>query len=218
LEHDCQQNCRTQDRILDSAERLFAENGYGRTSLRDITSDAGVNLAAVNYHFGSKEELVRRVFERKMSMVNSVRIEGVERTLQQAEQENRSPKVRELLLAFVIPTVELGLSNPQARNFISLVWRAMGDPEGTLGRHFIDSARPSFRILHQAVCKALPGRDPQSLLFSLIVGMTAMGTVIVRLSADTAFPFFTESQKEDFRQWVTKQHKLIDFISAGMEA
>ena len=51
---------RPKERILDVAERLFADFGFPVTSLRDITREAGVNLAAVNYHFGSKEALARR--------------------------------------------------------------------------------------------------------------------------------------------------------------
>ena len=47
----------TKDRILDAAERLFAHKGIEATSLRNITAEAGVNLAAVNYHFQSKEAL-----------------------------------------------------------------------------------------------------------------------------------------------------------------
>lgn len=54
----------TRDRILDAAEVLFAERGFAETSLRAITSRAGVNLAAVNYHFGAKEALIQSVFER----------------------------------------------------------------------------------------------------------------------------------------------------------
>lgn len=54
----------TVDRILDAAEELFAERGFAETSLRMITSKAGVNLAAVNYHFGSKNALIQSVFAR----------------------------------------------------------------------------------------------------------------------------------------------------------
>ena len=54
----------TVERILDAAEQLFAEKGFAETSLRLITSKAGVNLAAVNYHFGSKKALIQAVFSR----------------------------------------------------------------------------------------------------------------------------------------------------------
>ena len=56
----------TKERILDAAERLFADEGFAATSLRQITAEAGVNLAAVNYHFGSKESLLTAVFERRV--------------------------------------------------------------------------------------------------------------------------------------------------------
>ncbi len=55
---------KTQEKILDAAEHLFAEHGFNSTSLRTITSKAGVNLAAVNYHFGDKKTLVRSVLDR----------------------------------------------------------------------------------------------------------------------------------------------------------
>ena len=64
----------TKDRILDSAERLFARDGFEATSLRAITAEANVNLAAVNYHFQSKEALVQAVIGRRMGPVNAQRI------------------------------------------------------------------------------------------------------------------------------------------------
>lgn len=56
----------TKSRILDTAEELFMEHGFEATSLRLITTAAGVNLAAVNYHFGSKEELFQAVLTRRL--------------------------------------------------------------------------------------------------------------------------------------------------------
>ena len=65
----------TKTRILDAAEGLFMEHGFEATSLRSLTSSAGVNLAAVNYHFGSKEELFQAVRTRRLDPMNKVRIE-----------------------------------------------------------------------------------------------------------------------------------------------
>lgn len=61
----------TVDRILDAAEELFAERGFAETSLRMITSKANVNLAAVNYHFGSKKALIHAVFARFLTPFSS---------------------------------------------------------------------------------------------------------------------------------------------------
>ena len=60
----------TKDRILDAAESLFADRGFGATSMRAITSAADANLAAVNYHFGSKESLIEAVFARRLGPLN----------------------------------------------------------------------------------------------------------------------------------------------------
>src|SRR5437899_12857181 len=64
----------TKDRILDAAESLFMEHGFEATSLRSITAAAGVNLAAVNYHFGSKEELFQSVLTRRLDPMNHARL------------------------------------------------------------------------------------------------------------------------------------------------
>ena len=64
----------TRSRILDAAERLFMEHGFDGTSMRMITSQAGVNLAAVNYHFGTKELLIQEVFRRRLTHLNQSRL------------------------------------------------------------------------------------------------------------------------------------------------
>ena len=69
----------TKDRILDAAESLFMEHGFEATSLRSITAAAGVNLAAVNYHFGSKEELFQAVLTRRLDPMNQERVDLLDR-------------------------------------------------------------------------------------------------------------------------------------------
>src|SRR5947208_16884641 len=69
----------TKERILDSAESLFMEHGFEATSLRSITAAAAVNLAAVNYHFGSKEELFQAVLTRRLDPMNHARLSFLKR-------------------------------------------------------------------------------------------------------------------------------------------
>ena len=71
-------NIDTRERILDAAERLFMAHGYEGTSMRQITGDAAVNLAAVNYHFGSKESLMQEVFRRRLDWLNEERMRVLE--------------------------------------------------------------------------------------------------------------------------------------------
>ncbi len=68
----------TKERILDSAEALFARHGFAGASLRQVTAAASVNLAAVNYHFGSKENLINEVFRRRLDSLNEQRLQALE--------------------------------------------------------------------------------------------------------------------------------------------
>ena len=69
----------TRTRILDAAEELFMQHGFEGTSMRALTTRAGVNLAAVNYHFGSKDALIEAVFRRRLDPVNLARMAEVEK-------------------------------------------------------------------------------------------------------------------------------------------
>ena len=71
----------TKDRILSAAEELFAQHGFSGTSLRQVTGRADVNIAAVNYHFGSKENLVNEVFRRRMDEMSDHRLDALKAAL-----------------------------------------------------------------------------------------------------------------------------------------
>src|SRR3546814_15414108 len=81
----------TREIILDTAEALFARQGHDGTSMRQITSEAGVNLAAVNYHFGSKEALVQAVLKRRLAILNQERLRLLDELETQAAGEPLKP-------------------------------------------------------------------------------------------------------------------------------
>src|SRR5512146_465631 len=85
----------TKERVLDTAEALFMEHGFEATSLRAITAAASVNLAAVNYHFGSKEELFQSVLTRRLDPMNQARVALLDRY----ERETPGPLPCERILA-----------------------------------------------------------------------------------------------------------------------
>ena len=85
----------TKDRILDAAETRFAEHGFHGTSMRSVTSGANANLAAVHYHFGSKEALLEAVLSRRLEPINRLRIEMLDRL-----EAGPDPEVHELLREF----------------------------------------------------------------------------------------------------------------------
>ncbi|MBM3759112.1 MAG: TetR/AcrR family transcriptional regulator [Acidobacteria bacterium] len=94
----------TKDRILDAAEALFAKQGIEATSLRQITSEAKANLASVNYHFNSKEELIRHVYLRRIRPMNQARLDRLTDL-----ESNEASSLDNLLDAFYEPTIEMAL-------------------------------------------------------------------------------------------------------------
>ncbi len=104
---------RTRALILDAAERLYAERGFGDVTLRDIVAAAGVNLAAVNYHFGSKDELIAELFVTRGIATNRERLAE----LKKAEADgNGRADIKAILRALVGPTLRgcLGPENEQS--------------------------------------------------------------------------------------------------------
>src|SRR5512135_2921410 len=95
----------TKERILDTAETLFMEQGFEGTSLRAITAAAGVNLAAVNYHFGSKEDLFQAVLTRRLDPMNQQRVDLLARYEQEAGPE--PVRCERILSALFIPALRL---------------------------------------------------------------------------------------------------------------
>ncbi len=119
----------TKDKILDAAERLFADQGFAATSLRQITTEANVNLAAVNYHFKSKEALLSAVIGRTFEPINRRRME----LLDQLELSSGSgrPGLDEAVRAFVRPALEARSANAKSmRYFPRLMARIMAEPGG----------------------------------------------------------------------------------------
>ena len=122
---DAQAEPDTRTRLLDAAEELFAERGWSGASMRELTSRAGANLAAVGYHFGGKEELFHEVVLRRIKAVNEIRLTR----LDELEAEVGQPTVDQLVSAFVDPVLECS-EGPRGEHFLRLVARTHGDPDG----------------------------------------------------------------------------------------
>jgi AcrR family transcriptional regulator len=123
---DPEREAATKAAVFVTAERLFALNGFQKVSVRDITADAGVNLASVNYHFGSKDALLFEIFRRRTAELNRERA----RMLHQAsDRHGGKPPVREILAALFEPP--LRWSNPAHERRISVQFIIRARSEGT---------------------------------------------------------------------------------------
>ena len=110
----------TKRRILDAAETLFMEHGFEATSLRAITTAAEVNLAAANYHFGSKEELFQAVLTRRLDPMNEARLELLTRF--EHASAPRAVPCEKILAALFIPALELARDRDRGgENFLRLL-------------------------------------------------------------------------------------------------
>jgi AcrR family transcriptional regulator len=154
----------TKGRILDAAERLFSRQGYRATSLRAVTGLAGVNLAAANYHYGSKRGLLEAVFARRLQPLNETRLARLEAVRAAARRSGRRPAVREVARAFVETSVAHGLSGAGGESFAAFIGRSFFDPDLTVQKAFTGYMAPTFESALAAFAEAMPG-VPRDVLF-----------------------------------------------------
>src|SRR5204862_7503790 len=145
----------TRSRILDVAEELFGERGLDRVSIRDITRKAQVNLAAINYHFGSKEELIAAVFERRVVPVNQARLAALDRVEKSAGK--RVPKLEAILEAFIRPAVQSSLNASKGGTaFSKLFGRCLSEPSPEVEELLKKQFEPLVERMNAALMRALP--------------------------------------------------------------
>jgi AcrR family transcriptional regulator len=159
----------TKERIVRTAEVLFAVNGYEGTSLRDITEKARVNVAAVNYHFGSKEGLLTEILDLVITPINAERL----RLLEEASVEG-PPDLEQILVAFLLPDLqsmeELRARNPDLPRFVSRMY----SEDSPLMREVIGGQFAEMRgEFGKAFAMALPELTEEEIAFrvSCIVGI-----------------------------------------------
>jgi AcrR family transcriptional regulator len=178
-----------------------------------ITAAAEVNLAAVNYHFRSKEGLVAAVIDRRLVPLNEQRCQRLTDILARAEAKGVKPELPEVLLAFIEPTMLLPESAPGARNFVTLIGRAMADTEETARRIFLKHMGPAIHLFHQALAKSLPDIPTETLYWRVVF---LIGTLSHTLRCIDQCPIpLPEAVPQDGRSLVKM---LMPFVTAGMEA
>ncbi|MBB1472028.1 TetR/AcrR family transcriptional regulator [Luteimonas sp. MC1782] len=152
----------TKDRILGAAEELFALHGFGGTSLRQVTSRADVNIAAVNYHFGSKENLINEVFRRRMDEMSRRRLELL------GEAREASPGALEpLLAAFIEPALALARDRQGGVAFIRVIARAYAEKNDGLRKFLSEQYGHVLREFAKAIAECVPQLDKEQLYWRL---------------------------------------------------
>src|SRR5688572_7462185 len=204
----------TKTRILDAAEELFMEHGFEATSLRSLTASASVNLAAVNYHFGSKEELFQAVLTRRLDPMNKERIELIERL--EREAGGKPISCERILFAMLIPPLRLARDEERGgKNFLRLVGRAYADPAPFI-RHFLsEQYAEMIGRYKEAFHKALPHLARQELTWRLHFVMGALSYTLLGADLLKLFEQVTPGLKDNDELLL---QRLAPFLVAGLKA
>lgn len=202
----------TQQRILDAAQSLFAESGFNDTSLRQITTKAEVNLASVNYHFGSKKELIQAVLQRYLQVLMPRLDHEFDRLL--ASQKPND--LTQILSVFVKPLLDLNqLQRRGTRTFLQLLGRGYTDVQGHLRwfiNHHYGRTLDKFVLLVQQSCPHLP----QSEVFWRL--HFSLGSIVFTMASSDAL---AEIAQADFNEAVDIEgviRRLIPYLAAAIAA
>ena len=203
----------TRERILDVAEELFAEKGIVATSLRALTKAADVNLAAVHYHFGSKEALLDAVLARRARPANLERLTELERLEERGV--DAPPSIEEILSAFVVPGVRSLQTLSDRRGLLArLRARVEAQPPDVVEALF----RKHFGVVCARFLEALQRELPQ--LDKQLVAdrfRLALGTLSCAFSGNFDLDTIPGHSPQDTPLEV-KIQRLVEFLAAGLRA
>jgi AcrR family transcriptional regulator len=191
-------------KILDTAERLFGEEGYKAVSLRRITAEAGVNLASIHYYFGSKEELLDELVRRRAVPVNEERMESL-RSLKEAAGPNPIG-LEDLLTAFMLPAFRSAGRSP---GWLKLMGRLHA--EGVMpavGRKHFGAAGMQFLA---EMRRTLPGLPEDELAWRAYFAVGAMAHALSARPSE-----FTGGRPEESPSDVAR--RVVAFLSGGFRA
>jgi AcrR family transcriptional regulator len=210
---DKREQATTKELILDTAERLFAEHGLDATSVRDITGAAGVNLGAITYHFGTKQNLIAAMFNRHFGPFVQRTLKLIEEAEQKAGEKPGS--IGALLEALMRPIVE-GSFCAGKKNipFMRLMSRCQSEPSPEIQRLIRSHMQPLFSRFATAVHRVLPGLPGDELFWRIQFVTGAMYRALL-VSSREDLPFPKNVKKLDAEGLL---RRLVAFGAQGMEA
>ncbi len=202
----------TRTRILDAAEELFMKHGFEGTSMRHLTSTAGVNLAAVNYHFGSKDALIEALFRRRLDPMNIERIAALDKLEREAEGKPLAPEA--IIRSFVSTSLRM-IEDEQGggRNFIRLLGRTYTDPSKHIRALIGQLYAPAMERFKVAFGRALQHMPREELTWRLHF---MFGTLAYTLAATDTVQLIAGCKQEDRYDACLLEERLTSFLVAGL--
>ena len=205
----------TRARILDAAERLFMAHGYDGTSMRQTTSEAGVNLAAVNYHFGSKEALIQEVFRRRLNWLNEERMRALDEL--EATADGQPLKPSQIVDAFFGTMIRMAEDEERGGViFLRLLGRTLTEPSDFIRAFLAHEYKTVVERYKEALFRSLPDVPKAEIVwrFHFMLGATSYaiaGTDALRLVTDWGI------EAEDSEDRLDRLlPRLISFLIGGL--
>ena len=204
----------TRTRILDAAEELFMQHGFEGTSMRQLTARAGVNLAAVNYHFGSKHALIEALFRRRLDPLNAARLAELDRL--EAEAGGRALAPAAVIRAFVGVSLRLiEDTKGRGRTFTRLLGRTYTEPAKSVRALIGQLYAPTMERYKLAFERALPQMSRDELVWRMHF---MFGTLAYTLAATDTVQLIAGCKPEDRYDARLLEERLTAFLAAGLNA
>ncbi len=198
----------TRVRLVDAAEQLFARKGFATTSVRDITSAAGCNVAAVNYHFGGKHNLYGEVFRRRMAAMREQRLASIRAARGQAA--SLEAVLSAFATAFLAPFMDPG----GGRLLLELITRETLDPQLPPELFLAEVVRPVHEALVEAIVAVTPGLGPAAARLCVVSIVGQLVQVASRLRRSQLSPGWNA----ELPPMPDTVDQIVRFSAAGVRA
>jgi len=195
LKNETKKTDNAAQRLLAAAEQLFADKGFAAVSVRDITTLAQCNVAAVNYHFSSKDNLYLEVIKRRIDDLRQIRLDSIQKAM-----SNPKTTLEDLLRAFSWAFLEPLVNEHNGRQLMKLMLREMLDPQVPAEIFFEGMIKPIIKALCDAIMKLSPGIDISKTYFCI---HSLVAQLLHTIHTQTILPRieelpFDQPQFEDF--------------------
>ena len=200
----------TKNKILDAAETLFSQQGFMQTSMREITTLAGVNLASVNYHFGSKKNLIQSVLKRYLDVL----MPQFDTILNHSDSNLECNNLEGFLASLVPPMMTLQDVSPNGtEKFVQLLGKGYNETQGHLRRFIMNDYGVTISRLIEHIKLSLPSVSEEVLFWRLHF---AMGSFVFSMASSQALKEIAQS---DFNSSVDVSDvilQMVPFVAHGL--
>lgn len=199
----------SQERLLDSAEKLFSEKGFDAANVRELAGNAGCNIASINYYFGGKDNLYREVWRRHLKITRETRLKSIQATM---KKNNGRPELEDLLNSYAWAFIEpLGDQN-KSQQLMRLMAREIIDPHLPRDMFVNELVRPVMKALQNALIKICPTLKPEKIPIIIIF---IVGQIMQNLHYKA---LLEQSEQKDVRKYELNEiiENTVKFSAAGI--